>query len=268
MAESSQPRDGFERDRRSGVKDGRLRVGEMVMKTWEDFVKAVTDFAAPRIFLGVNNFEATEGAALPENWDIQELDPVTAKVLYGAAEIENTRDALADVEIYIRQFPFAKSGIPKNRHLRFFVQAHLNEMYILKERLTAYAKMLGRLYRGSPRKEMIATSTTKACELVQECLSGITSIRSAHVHQKRFSDEALSNLAGTELIATHSVEQAMEFKRYFERQYREARKGWVSTIGKNTQAVTKLLDVYAALLYAVPFDQYGVFIDPETDRIA
>src|SRR5579871_6772153 len=51
------------------------------------------------------------------------------------AEIQTTLDTMRDIEFYMGRFPYSEAKIAKHRHLVFHVQAFLNELYILQQRL-------------------------------------------------------------------------------------------------------------------------------------
>src|SRR5688572_7918339 len=97
-------------------------------------------------------------------------------------------------------------------------------MYILEQRLTAYAKKISRLYRNPALLSAVR-------RVVYEPLEGIINARGAHVHRRRFTDERLGD--------------DLEFE------YQIAQREWKKRIKANNQTTRKIIDQYFKLLQVV-----------------
>ena len=89
------------------------------------------------------------------------------------------------------------------------------------------------------------------------------------MHQRRFSDEKLTHLSGTELIVNNSDERDIDLeisRRYSNWEYKQARHEWIQTIRMVNSSIAELLDAYGNVLYPVLFDEEGKFIHPATLR--
>lgn len=238
------------------------------MATWEDFGKGIVEFAAPKVSAMIDLFLIKQTAASRVAKENGGPDQLLRPVFYGFMEISRTVEMLKDVEIYIRRSPFAKSGIPRGRRLLFVIHAYLNELYILRERLVAYATTLERLYRKGPRAMAVSDAAKKARELAREGFASISSIRGSHVHERRFTDDKLEHFLTTELIMTHSEspELGPKDRRYMEWEYKQVKGEWTKGAKAVNRVVGHLLDAYAALLYSCLFDMDGRFIDPTTEK--
>jgi hypothetical protein len=234
------------------------------MATWQDFTKGVINFAAPRVLFHIQPY--TEGESVSSGDEVPGLlpDPLFVKIFNGFLEISQTVEIMKDTEVYIRQFPFSRSGIPRSRYLLFLIQSYFNEVYILRERLVNYAVTLERVYRKDPRGVNISEAAERAKGLTRTALSKITRIRGSHVHERRFTDERLDHFSATELIVTHSEpnELSPKDRMYMEWKYKELRRNWTKVVKEINEAVVHLLDRYANLLYGVVFNVDGEFIDP------
>src|SRR5436305_2995207 len=237
------------------------------MATWEDLLRSVVDFAGSRIFPDIPSDEEADATILHSRIQPNEL---LDRVFGGFSEISDTYEMMKDVEIYLRQFPYSRSGITRGRHLLFLVQSYLNEVYILRERLITYATTLERTYRKSPRSIEIAKITEKARMLAEKAFNNLSSVRGSHVHGRRFVDERLRHFLGTELIVTHSDTGRLgpNDRRYMEWEYKEVRRDWVKRVRAINESAGKLLNMYAALLHGILFDSSGNFIEPERGAYA
>jgi hypothetical protein len=238
------------------------------MATWQDFTKGIIAFAAPKVFPHHQDSGSLEVGKSSDTGQSQQSDPLFAKIFGGFMEICDTLEIMKDVEVYIRQFPFSRSGIPRSRYLKFLIHAYLNEVYVLRERLLSYSKVLEKTYRKDSRGPQIAAAAEKARLTVKKTLSNIVFVRGAHVHDTRFTDEQISHFSGTELIVTHAepCELGPSDRRYAEWEYKELRGNWVKRIKEINEVVLKLLDAYAALLYDIAFDTAGRFINPNAEH--
>ncbi len=74
---------------------------------------------------------------------------------YHLAEIQTTLDTMRDIEFYMGRFPYSEEKVAKHRHLIFHVQAFLNELYILQQRLLGFLKFIERQHRKDTRLDNI-----------------------------------------------------------------------------------------------------------------
>lgn len=178
-------------------------------------------------------------------------------VFRGFIEIHESYKTLRDIEVYIRRFPYSDTKIQKTRHLRYHIESYLNEMYILKERLEAFAKRMARRHRKSPWVSQ--EGFKKLIELVITWPNEIVKTRGSHVHSRRFSADDLQRLEGWEIFLQEEGIDAnfIANLEMFEEGYRTTRKKWQTRITENNDSVKVLLDAYFGALYAVLFDEKG-----------
>jgi hypothetical protein len=115
-------------------------------------------------------------------------------ILRGFTEISKSVEMLNDIRFYVGRFPFSDKQVPKERYLKFQIEAHLHEIYILRERLKSYVKIIQRQYKRSPRLREIQAACDVLSTFVDEALKGPVRARDGHVHSARFGDEALDRL--------------------------------------------------------------------------
>lgn len=167
-------------------------------------------------------------------------DGAFSEIFYGFTEIGSALDALKLIEELLRLAPPRSKRVDKDSYLKFLVGSYLQEMYILEQRLTAYATKLSRLYgnRSLP-------STVK--RVVYEPLEGLINTRGAHVHQRRFSDERLDSVSTLALFRRvgHELGEDLEFE------YKVAQLHWSKRVRENNQTMRRIVDQYCALLEIV-----------------
>lgn len=179
------------------------------------------------------------------------------------SEILTSIDTMKDIEFYAGRFPYARAKIVKHRHLQFHVEAYLNELYILRERLTQFLKFLERQHRQDPRLPQIKAACKVLNDFVVEAMKKGISIRSSHVHQWRLSDTQLDRLNGISLfkrMRDRKVSKA--FSAYYESEYRKIRKQWCTWMANGTAGANKLIDAYFNEMFKLVFNAKGRLIYP------
>ena len=186
------------------------------------------------------------------------------EVFYRFIEIDTSYIALKDIEVYIGRFPYSKDNISKVRHLHYNISNYMNEIYILKERLSAYLTKIGRLYRKDRRHQKILKSTRPIFKMVTNTLSGITKIRGIHVHQLRYKDKDLERLNTLELLVRNDggdfIEQLPD---YYELEYKKIRRKWKKIVKQNNKTLRELLNIYFGGLLKILFGKNGNLIYPK-----
>jgi hypothetical protein len=164
-------------------------------------------------------------------------------------EIKHTFDRLRDSEIYIRQYPFRTRKLDKVRYLRAMIEAHLNEIYVLAQRLEAMAKFITRAYRRDARAVEIKRSMDEVVTLVQQSLKDVNAARGHHVHRARFQDRELRQLGMMWIVAQRKPDLTSNF----ETVYRGIKRSKLKWVTDNNALIEKLLDECFKLVDPVVF---------------
>src|SRR3989304_9602804 len=122
------------------------------------------------------------------------------KILFGFTEIDASFKVLTDIPFYIKRFPPKNSNVSKARFLNYHVGNYLNEVYILRERLVTYQKVITRMYKHDQRLAEMEKQVEKL-EILASVFNGIVDTRGKHVHQKRYDDEDFKRLNFFETMA-------------------------------------------------------------------
>jgi hypothetical protein len=185
---------------------------------------------------------------------VRPTDSVFESVFFGFTEISDALDVLALTETLFGLAPPSKR-IKKSQYLQFLIGAYLQEVYILEQRLKAYATKTARLYK-------IPGKNTSLIEAVEDTFRGIVGTRGNHVHSQRFSDKQLHLLVGIELISQLKDEFADDSK--FE--YSRVRADWKKRVKANNIATRKSIDAYCDFLFP-HLTRDGVVFLPPTGRL-
>lgn len=180
------------------------------------------------------------------------------KILSGFVEIESTFEVLRDIPFYLMRFPSKHPQVSKTRFLNYHVGNYFNEIYILRERLRSYQRVIARIYKNDPRLKETRKHIEKF-ELLVSSFDDIVSLRGKHVHQKRYGDEDFERLN----LYEHSANlDDPIFNRIYPLALREYRKKWLKTFSENNNTVKIILDAYFEILYDVVFDKDGNWLEP------
>ena len=186
-------------------------------------------------------------------------------LMYYVSDIQTTIDTMTDIEFYIRQFPYSEQKIAKHRHLQFHVEAFLNELYILQERLLRFLKFIERQYKRDPRIDHIKAACKVLNDWVIDSMRKAIAMRGSHVHKwrwSRYSDD-IDRLGGIDLytkMPSKKIQKA--FKAYYESEYRKVREKWREWIADLTGQCQKLVDSYFDEVFKLIFDGNGRLLYP------
>lgn len=206
------------------------------MKTdggYDEMLKMMADFVSVYRAAALKKRKAGERHQLP-------TDGVFSDIIHGFAEIGSALETLTLTEELLRLAPPRSKRVDKDCYLKFLVGSYLQEMYILEQRLTAYAKKLSRLYHSPSLPDMVRP-------VVYEPLEGLIKTRGTHVHQRRFSDERMdyvSSLAFCRLVG-------LEFGEDLEFEYKLTQLEWSKRVRENNRETRRIVNQYCALLEIV-----------------
>jgi len=182
-----------------------------------------------------------------------------AEISVGAFEIFNTYESMLDTEIYIRKFPFSKTRIAKSRYLKNVIANHLNSIYMLKERMVRYLKVLSRRYgkRASANAKLTSEITHILEEYTESSFHQLNSIRHSHVHNEELYDTNLERLSLLENFINNnpSMPSIERFRGYYDFEFDRIRKMKIKEIKKINIDTEEVLDMFFGLIYSIVFDE-------------
>ncbi len=182
---------------------------------------------------------------------------------YHLAEIQTTLDTMRDIEFYMGRFPYSEAKIARHRHLIFHVQAFLNELYILQQRLDGLLTFIERQYRKDPRLDYIKDVCKLLKNFVTESMKKGVEIRGSHVHKWRLSDNDHDRLIGIDLYTKMPNEKIqVAFKKFYDSEYKKVRKRRREWVANGIKVSQELVDGYFDALFELVFDASGVMMYP------
>ena len=167
-------------------------------------------------------------------------------LFHGFNEIIITFERLQDLETYISHFPKTKNSLAKINYLRFLIENHLNEIYILKERLIKYFKKIKDFYKGDCRCTSVKNKCQQLINGIEDSFKNIKDHRHSHTHKFRYSDKNIKRL---ETLSLHE-EYLNELKKRlpthiipnFKTEYRKLRNKWKKKFKKNNKDIKIVLN--------------------------
>ena len=175
----------------------------------------------------------------------QVIAVVTSTLILGFHEIEHALERLELLESLFSAPPPISDRIPNNTYLNFLIGAHLQEIYILEQRLSTYAKKVSRAYKRNFNGDELSSS-------VRNQLEQVIKIRGEHVHSARFTDRRLDLIAGISMMGDFAIQLGINA----EAKYAEVQSEWQQRILKINSEVSKLLSNYfTIMLTAITTDQ-------------
>lgn len=171
-------------------------------------------------------------------------------IFNGYSEISDSLKTLQLIEKFIKINPPKEDGINHSNYLTYHVHNYLQEMYILKERLTTYSTKIQRSYSKVIDNKILKSTIESLMKIILDALNGITGThgaRNKHVHGEKFKDEELNWLSSTTFLSGFHD----EFRIKSEHAYIKAKSKWSTTVESNNQELNKLIDIFFNTIYAV-----------------
>jgi hypothetical protein len=196
------------------------------------FTKAMADFAADYLDPAWKSKKVGTELRRP-------TDATFEAIFRGYIEISESLDSLDLAERLIGlALPRAK-GVNKDKYLNFVVAAYLQDIYILEQRMTAYATKLSRMYRLPKLPSFVQ-------EIVYQPLENIIKARGAHVHTRRYVDEHLDAVGTFALFKRvgHDLGQ------HLDDEYRTAQLHWKKLVKTNRVQFKQIVDRYFKVIKA------------------
>ena len=136
--------------------------------------------AAMAVVQGLCIDASADAIARPSTSD-SSIDAAATILLAGFREIDATHNALRLIETLTGVAPPGSKHVNRGEYLTFLVGSYLQEVYILDQRLDAYAKRVGRAYKGSLDPTAVMTP-------IRHIMNVILRRRGVHVHESRYED--------------------------------------------------------------------------------
>lgn len=177
---------------------------------------------------------------------------VFRSIFYGFTEISSTIETLKLVGTLIKTSPPRSKKINADEYIKFLVGGYLQEVYILEQRLSAYAKKISRLYKSSIPKPVIE-------KIVYNPIKTILDFRGDHVHTERYSDKHLDMVSTMALFKRVGDELGCHLGLF----YKAAQKEWVEMIAEFSLTINSILENYFDLLERIVAPD-GILVPPVT----
>jgi hypothetical protein len=185
-------------------------------------------------------------------------EQLTLALFRGFREIHGCIERLRDCETYIGRFPFRRTRITRDAYLQLIVEAHLHELYMLRERLVSYVKLIQRFYRKDGNAKAISKTTASLKEYVSKSFAGFTFVRGSHVHRFRYSNDDIDRIALISLLQTSPNRRFRAAIRSLGRVAISETHNKLKAQAKNWNSlVAKVLEVYFTALLQIVFANDG-----------
>jgi len=189
------------------------------------------------------------------------------KIMDDWSEIVTTLEMLHDSYRYLNNLPDAKEN-NMSRYFRYHMSNHLNEYFILYERMHNLIKTTHSLYRKDSRFHNFGKHFVALKSVPGENFKKIRRERNIHVHEKRYTDDVIEALEAIEFDIKQKIsDPKVIFPLYLRgieayKQYALER-----TEGINGE-VGSMVNLFFGILERFLFSDQGVFIPPQEARRA
>lgn len=172
-----------------------LSVTQGIMAPMIEEVKEESQNVIMNSILGLEGPKSKERDPSPREYFIAN------KLFRPMSEFMYSLEAIENIAVYARSFPYKRQGISRATYLKYHAENYLNELYLLKNRLIAYLKLIGKSYKKSEISKHVAKTISPLYTVVSKTLKGYIQVRGAHVHKHRYSDDDFDRLSALELLS-------------------------------------------------------------------
>jgi hypothetical protein len=159
-------------------------------------------------------------------------------------EILNSVEAIENISVFVKSFPYKKQNISRVHYLKYHIENYLNELYILKNRLITYLKIIERAYKKSDHYSHIEKTLKPFYNFISNSFEGFIETKGIHVHMNRFFDDDISRLSSLELLSRGDSKPEIFIKNHYIFTYRQIRKKWMKKIKDDMYTINNLLNQY------------------------
>lgn len=162
-------------------------------------------------------------------------------------EISSSLESLINISLYIN-FPIPveyRTDISHWAYLRYHIENHLHEIYILKIRLNRYISWLKDCYNHNSDPIKIRSELDKIQTIIDSEFKWIIDTRWEHVHVERFSDSKLDQISYFELLTKSTdIDFVKRLEPVLEVAHSEWKDKWEWIMKNNIDALIDSLDRY------------------------
>ncbi|MBU2617538.1 MAG: hypothetical protein KKI07_02530 [Euryarchaeota archaeon] len=188
---------------------------------------------------------------------------IANKLFRPLGEILFSVEAIENIAIYARSFPYKRQGVSRATYLKYHVENYLNELYLLKNRLIAYLKLIEKSYKRSDISEHVNATISPLYKVVTKDFMEYLNVRGAHVHQHRYSDDDFNRLSTLELLSRGGGKDKFGtiMTHLSDNAHSEIRKKWVKRINADLKGIHSLLEFFFENLF-LSISKDGTLIFP------
>ena len=172
-------------------------------------------------------FQVYNGARLPGTKSKKRLNSrrhFIRKLADSLLEIDRTFRLMRQLEQYAARPNRFQGEVTNLDFLGYLIESHLQEVYILRERIEALSKFLERVYRKDVSARRISTQAKRIRRVSERTLRGPVTVRGAHVHVRRHRCPDIERLEFMRNFGSFAPpELRAKFNRAFSKAYRDVR---------------------------------------------
>jgi len=173
------------------------------------------------------------------------------------SEINDSVRRLEEISVLLRYSPPKQWGMSKPSFLQFLIESYLQEIYVLRNRLTTYATWIAKRLHRSHQENRVTLSRLNR-QMIKS-FEGRSDTRSQFVHNHRYTDKELTDAFAYQLIAEHKgigdeESEVRMWRRAASHSYLKARKTFNKTVAEDKLAIEQLLQHYFQVLNPIVFN--------------
>lgn len=170
--------------------------------------------------------------------------------------IMETYDALEFSAVLLSENGPNSKKVSEDSYYRYIINAYLQDMYTLNERLNAYATRIKRAHYSLGRSQQVDLFIEPVFDVIKQSFKGIVDTRGGHVQQKHYTEQTLNEANLLPLTAQTDPSYLLASNMSRETLKNE----WVGRVNKNNIKVKELLNYYFGCLYCVIQENQKVFV--------
>ena len=211
-----------------------------------------------------NTVHNLDGPRSKQNVKISDKEKfIYQKLFKGLDEITSSYYRMKDITYYFSHFPYVgEKDVSHPNYLRYHIENYLNEMYILKLRITDYIKVITRSYKKSSNYGDMQSALDGIKKAIVDCMDGLITTRGSHVHQSRFTNDDIDRLTTLDLLGLNDGHVGKECDVLKQDGCKDLEATWVNIMDINKGVLDDMLDkLFQILLEHITHDGEIFFPD-------
>jgi hypothetical protein len=210
-------------------------------------------------------FDQITFKSFPDKEKFQRHIITLSEIMKEHEQVVITVNMLRYARHYLNDLPNPEEQII-SQYIQYHLSSYFNEFFILLERLKNFSRTIKRLYGRDSRFYKFSAHFQAMENIRTKIFNEIRKERNQHVHEIRYTDAGLEELAKIEFLIQFEVSEPQLTKPLYLEKVNNYHKQTCDNLDRLNSTTEEMLDLFFGILERFVFSEQGDFIPPEETR--